>query len=239
MYTFEENALWSRLSAELAPLHARHACREILDASAVVRLPRDRIPSLREVTALVAPHTGFVLRPVAGLVPSRVFFAALADGVFLSTETLRDARTPHYTPAPDVVHEFLGHAASLAHPVIARLNRAIGRASLGCDDDMLALLERLYWFTLEFGLVLEDRAPKALGAGLLSSIAEIRRTEVELRELTLDAVARTPFSTDAMQDVLFVASSFDAMAAVIDEACSRARPSRSRCRISPRARRTA
>jgi len=216
VYAPEEHALWASLARELAPLHARHACRAIRDASARVRLPRDRIPQLGEVSAAVEPHGGFVLEPVAGLVPSRAFFAALARGVFLSTRYVRHASRPHYTPEPDVVHELFGHAASLADPAIAALNRAIGRASLDATDDELAVLERLYWFSLEFGLVLEDGAPNVLGAGLLSSVAELRAAPGrDLRPFDLEAVARTPYRTDAMQDVLFVAPSVDAIAEAV------------------------
>jgi phenylalanine-4-hydroxylase len=224
VYAPEEHALWARLARELAPLHARHACRAIVEASERVALDGERIPQLDEVTALVAPHTGFVLQPVPGLVPSRVFFEALARGVFLSTQYIRHASRPHYTPEPDVVHELVGHAASLADPVIARLNRRIGRAALGCDDDTLAALERLYWFTLEFGLVLEDGAPKALGAGLLSSVAEMERAcrplpgpSPKLQPLVIEDVIATPFRADAMQDVLFVADSFEALAATLED----------------------
>lgn len=213
LYTPEEHALWALLARELAPLHARHACRAIHEAGARVRVPRDRIPQLGEVTAAL---DGFVLEPVAGLVPSRAFFAALARGVFLSTRYVRHASRPHYTPEPDVVHELFGHAASLADPAIAALNRAIGRASLDASDDELAVLERLYWFSLEFGLVLEAGEPKALGAGLLSSVAELRAArDKELRPFDLEAVARTPYRTDAMQDVLFVAPSIDAIAGAV------------------------
>jgi phenylalanine-4-hydroxylase len=220
MVTKEENALWASLFAELEPLHARDASREICNHS--VALPRDRIPSLAEVTALVAPRTGFVLRPVAGLVPSRQFLAPLARSVFSSTTKIRDARTPHYTPEPDVVHEFIGHAASLANPKIAELNRALGRAAITADDAMLERLDRFYWFTLEFGLIEERGGPKALGAGLLSSVAEMKRfSSVELRDFSWDEIVETNFSTTAMQDVLFVAPSVDAIASSLRRAFTR------------------
>lgn len=239
VYAREEHALWSSLARELDALHARHACAAILDASARVRLPHDRIPQLDDLTTSIASRTGFVLRPVAGLVPSREFLGALADGVFLSTQYIRHASRPHYTPEPDVVHELFGHAASLADAKIAELNRAIGRASIDCDERELERLERFYWFTLEFGLVRENGALKALGAGLLSSVAEIERScdarDVELRPFDIDAIAETPFRTDAMQDVLFVAPSIDA----ITRAFERARPSPSHSRLSPHAPRSA
>ncbi len=160
-YTHDETTLWTTLSLELDALHDRHACRAIRDAKRIVRLPRERIPSLDEVSDILRASTGFRMEPVGGLVPSREFLGALARGVFLSTVTIRDPSRPHYTPEPDIVHELIGHAASLAHPAIAELNRMIGRASVGCSDDELTMLERIYWFTLEFGLVMEDGEPKA------------------------------------------------------------------------------
>lgn len=233
MHTKEEHALWAMLTAELAPLHSRLACRAIRETD--ITLPDDRIPDLDEVTALVRPRTGFTLRPVAGLVPSREFLGALGDGIFSSTTTIRDVATPHYTPEPDVVHELVGHAASLAHPEIAELNRAIGRVAQTCDDATLRELERFYWFTLEFGVVIEDKEPKALGAGLLSSVAEMKRfASVTLRPFSWDEIVATPFTTTAMQDVLFVASSLSE----IISSFQRAQLSPSRCRSSRRSRRT-
>jgi phenylalanine-4-hydroxylase len=214
VYAPEEHALWSRLAGELPPLHARHACRAIREAGARVRLRREHIPQLDEVTAAILPHTGFSLRPVPGLVPPRVFLGTLAEGVFLSTQYIRHASRPHYTPEPDVVHELFGHAASLADPTLAALSREIGRASIGCDEETMCALDRLYWFTLEFGLVLEDGRPKALGAGLLSSVAELRRAcegGATLRPLSVETIVATPFRTDAMQDVLFVAPSMETL----------------------------
>lgn len=212
-YSEEEHALWRDLSSQLVRLHARHACRAIRRAAEVVGLRCDRIPQLSEVNAKLVEHTGFRMEPVAGLVPSREFFAALARRVFLSTRYIRHASRPHFTPEPDIVHELWGHAASLAHPEIAELNVRIGAASLDASDATIAVLERVYWFSLEFGLVLEDGEPKALGAGLLSSVAEMQRA-VPLRPLTYRAMAETRFRTDAMQDALFVASSFDELVGV-------------------------
>ena len=217
-YSREEHALWRKLRSELSALHALHACAEIRRAEAIVALSRERIPSLSEVSAVLRRATGFCMEPVAGLVPAREFFGALARGVFLSTEYIRDARTPYYTPEPDIVHELVGHAASLAHPTIAALNRELGRASVGASADDLRRLESFYWFTLEFGLVLEDGAPKALGAGLLSSVAELTRActgGVELRPFSA-AVTRMPFRTDAMQKILFVAPSLAALRSPIN-----------------------
>jgi phenylalanine-4-hydroxylase len=222
-YACEEHALWAALAGALDPLHARFACAPIREAGPVAALARDRVPQLREVSARLEAATDFRLRAVAGLVPPREFFAALADGVFLSTQYIRHASRPHYTPEPDIVHELFGHAASLADPRIATLNRKIGAAGRVADETMLLAIERVYWFTIEFGLVLEEGVPKALGAGLLSSVAELRAScerfgdgLPELAPFSLEEIAATPFNTGAPQRVLFLARSFDALATELD-----------------------
>ena len=127
----------------------------------------------------------------------------------------RDLRRRDYTPEPDVVHELVGHAASLMGPELAELNRAFGRAAREADKRELARIERAYWFTLEFGAVRETGTVKAIGAGLLSSVAELggMLDGPELCPLDLDVAANTDYETTRTQDRLFVAESFDAMLA--------------------------
>lgn len=218
VYVPEEDDVWRTVSAELARLHKDYACEEYQRGAARLALPADRVPQLREVDARVSELTGFRIQPVPGLVATRVFYGALSERHFLSTQYVRHHSVPFYTPEPDIVHELVGHAASLAHPTIAALNRELGRASVGASADDLRRLESFYWFTLEFGLVLEDGAPKALGAGLLSSVAELTRActgGVELRPFSA-AVTRMPFRTDAMQKILFVAPSLAALRSPIN-----------------------
>jgi phenylalanine-4-hydroxylase len=109
-YTGDEHAVWREVSRELAPLHARYACAESLEASRRVALPRERIPQLAEVNAAIGPLHGFRMLPVAGLVTAKAFLTQLARGVFLSTQYMRHHSVPLYTPEPDVVHELIGHA---------------------------------------------------------------------------------------------------------------------------------
>lgn len=222
-YAVEEHALWASLACALDPLHARFACAPIREAGPVAALPRDRVPQLREVSARLEAATDFRLRAVAGLVPARAFFAALADGIFLSTQYIRHASRPHYTPEPDIVHELFGHAASLADPRIATLNRKIGAAGRVADETTLLAIERVYWFTIEFGLVLEEGVPKALGAGLLSSVAELRAACERFGDglpalvpFSLEEIVATPFNTEAPQHVLFLAQSLDALEMELD-----------------------
>jgi phenylalanine-4-hydroxylase len=182
-------------------------------------LPRDHIPQLNEVNKRVEALSGFHLEPVAGLVEPRTFLDALASGTFLCTQYIRHHSTPFYTPEPDVIHELAGHAVTLASPRLAELNRAFGRAVKRTKS--LAGFDRLahiYWFTIEFGVLLEEGNLKAYGAGLLSSAGELdAMSRSELRPLDLEAASRQSYDPTQYQQRLFYAESFDAMYQMIDE----------------------
>ena len=224
-YTAEEDALWRTILAALGPAHREHACAEYRAAFDRLDLPRDRIPQLAEASAKVEAASGFRLEPVAGLVEPRVFLETLAEGVFLCTQYIRHHSTPLYTPEPDVVHELLGHGVTLASPRLAELNRQFGRAVRRArDGEELDRLSRVYWFTIEFGVVREDGRVKAYGTGLLSSAGELEAMgRAELRPLDLEAAARATYDPTAFQPALFCADSFDAMVqAVRDHLAPRA-----------------
>jgi phenylalanine-4-hydroxylase len=212
-YTEEEDGLWRAVLDALAPAHARHACAEYVNSVASLALPRGRIPQLAEVSARVQRLSGFRLEPVAGLVEPRVFLENLADGVFLCTQYIRHHSAPLYTPEPDVVHELLGHATTLASPRLAELNRLVGRAvrrARGAEE--IERIARVYWFTIEFGVVREGGAVKAYGTGLLSSAGELEAMgDAELRPLDLEAASRQTYDPTSFQPVLFCADSFDSM----------------------------
>ncbi len=212
-YTPEEHDVWRRIWEALEQAHEAHACTEYLECVRRLELPVDRIPQLREVAAKVEALSGFRLEPVAGLVEPRVFLESLADGVFLSTQYIRHHSTPLYTPEPDVAHEIIGHAVTLASDNLAELNRLVGRAVKRTKStDALARLARVYWFTIEFGVLREDGKVKAYGTGLLSSAGELEAMhKAELRPLDLEAAARQDFDPTAYQPVLFCANSFEEM----------------------------
>lgn len=216
-YTTEEDALWASIREALDPLHDTWACTALRTASRDLDLPSTRVPQLHEVNAWLASRTGFRMEPVAGLIEAPEFLEQLADGVFLSTQYIRHTSRPDYTPEPDVVHELVGHAASLGDVRFAEWSRGFGRAARHAlqrgDAERLRDLERLYWFTLEYGAVREDGQPRAVGAGLLSSIDEIHRLDgdAELRAFDPAEAASTPYDPTDLQPVLFVAPSLDAM----------------------------
>jgi phenylalanine-4-hydroxylase len=167
------------------------------------------------VNAVVRPILGYRMLPVAGLVSARTFLEYLGRDVFLSTQYMRHHSRPLYTPEPDVVHELVGHAATFASPELVAVNRAFGRAAEHARDAATsARIDRLYWFTMEFGVVEEEGRARALGAGLLSSFGELQRfeTESELVPFDVEEIVETPYDPTAYQARLFLAPSFERLA---------------------------
>ena len=212
-YTELEHRVWQTIWRALGPAHREHACAEYLECLERLDFDTDHIPQLDEVSQKVEAISGFRLEPVAGLVEPRVFLESLAQGVFLSTQYIRHHSTPLYTPEPDVAHEIIGHAVTLASKRLAELNRLFGEAvkrTTRTDDfDRLA---RIYWFTIEFGVLRENGRVKAYGTGLLSSAGELAEMhKAELRPLDLEAAANHVYDPTHYQSLLFCASSFDEM----------------------------
>ena len=218
-YTDEEHQVWLTIWRALQPAHQQHACAEYLECLKKLDLSPRRIPQLREVNEKVLAISGFRLEPVAGLVQPRVFLENLADGVFLCTQYIRHHSTPLYTPEPDVVHEIVGHGVTLASARLAELNRLFGKAVRRTTSaDALEMLSRVYWFTIEFGVLREDGAVKAYGTGLLSSAGELAKMhEADLRPLDVEAAARLNYDPTHYQPVLFCADSFEGMYQTLQE----------------------
>ena len=209
-YDEVEHAVWRNVAGELDPLHRDHACRAFLAGKARLGLPSGRIPQLGEVTALLEPLTGFRYVPAAGLVPLRDFYESLADGHFHSTQYVRHHSVPLYTPEPDVIHEVVGHANCLANERYAALYRAAGEAARRVQSAAaLEFISRVFWFTLEFGVLHEDGALKVYGAGILSSYGELGDCHtMQVRPLDIAAMGRAEYDITAYQPVLYAARSF-------------------------------
>src|SRR5437588_8413225 len=212
-YTIEEHQVWSTIWRALQPAHQEHACAEYRECLNKLDFAPDRIPQLREVNEKVKAISGFRLEPVAGLVQPRVFLENLADGVFLCTQYIRHHSTPLYTPEPDVVHEIIGHGVTLASERLAELNRLFGQAvKRTTSPEALEKLSRVYWFTIEFGVLRENGRVKAYGTGLLSSAGELEEMkDAELRTFDLNAASRQDYDPTHFQPVLVCAESIEAM----------------------------
>jgi len=209
-YTPEENALWQIVSGELRQKHARLACRAYLDGAARLAMPTDRVPQLREVDARLHELADFGLRPVAGLLETQDFFGALVEREFPCTQYVRHHSVPFYTPEPDVIHELIGHAVSLAHPAFGDLYESAGRAALRTEGEAAVdFFGRVFWFTLEFGVLHEDGVVKAYGSGLLSSFGELEVfRSAEIRPWDVVAMGTQEYDLSVYQPVLFAADSF-------------------------------
>jgi phenylalanine-4-hydroxylase len=212
-YTDAEHSVWRTVWEHLAPLHASNAVSEWRDGAAELDLDQRHIPQLAEVNEDLKASPGIEMLPVAGLISARGFLCSLGRGVFLSTQYIRHHSMPLYTPEPDVVHELVGHATSFFRPEIVRLTRLFGEAAQNADEKTLRQLERVYWYTLEFGAARENGDVKAYGAGLLSSFGELGRfaSQAELKPFDIAEIARTHYDPTSYQKALFVAPSFAEM----------------------------
>jgi phenylalanine-4-hydroxylase len=208
-YTEAEQEVWRTVCRELAPKHARYACRAFREAVVALDLPTDRIPQLDEVSASLRPLTGFEYVPAAGIVPLDEFYGSLADRRFHSTQYVRHHDAPLYTPEPDLIHEVIGHAHLLADPGFAELNRLAGAAARRMETaDGLQMVADVFWFTIEFGVVYEEGELRAYGAGILSSYGEIEEFRgMEIHPLDFARMATIEYDITKYQPVLFAAQS--------------------------------
>jgi phenylalanine-4-hydroxylase len=215
-YTEEEHEVWRTVQRELAPKYERLACRAYREAVAALALPRDRIPQLDEVTARLAPLSGFHYVPAAGIVPIREFYGNLADREFHSTQYIRHPSAPLYTPEPDLVHEVIGHGNLLADPQLGELNRLAGEAARRAETDAgVQFVADVFWFTVEFGVLWEDDELRAYGAGILSSYGEIEEFRaMEIRALDFHEMGTIDYDITKYQPTLFAAQS---MGQLVDE----------------------
>ncbi|HTN81667.1 MAG TPA: phenylalanine 4-monooxygenase [Acidimicrobiales bacterium] len=208
-YTPEEDDVWMVVSSELAAKHQRDAADAYLEGAEAVSLPSDQVPQLAWVSRRLTELTRFRIEPVPGLVPTRRFYGSLADRCFLSTQYVRHPAVPLYTPEPDVIHEVIGHANQLGHPLFADLYEAMGFAVRRVEsNEALDRLSRVWWFTMEFGVVHERGDLKAYGAGILSSFGELDvYRDATIHPFDLRAMETQAYDITTFQPVLFAAES--------------------------------
>jgi phenylalanine-4-hydroxylase len=213
-YTAADHDLYRRLyqrqSAQLPGL----ACREFVDAVALLGEP-DRIPRFDAVSERLYAATQWQVVAVPGLIPEENFFALLAARKFPVTEWIRTPEEFDYVVEPDVFHDLFGHVPLLFNPVFADYMQAYGAGGLKASRlDACERLARLYWYTVEFGLIRAgDGGVRAYGAGVLSSAGELRYSvtshEPKRVRFDLERMLRTRYKIDTYQATYFVIDSFD------------------------------
>jgi phenylalanine-4-hydroxylase len=210
-YTEDEQNIWRVVANRLEEIQARRASKFYLKAKKDLGISNDRIPQLSEMNRRLKELTNFRLAPIEGLVETRGFLSWLSYRTMLSTQYIRHHSRPEYTPEPDIVHESIGHIPMFTNPNFADYSQYIGHGARIATDQQLEELGRLYWFTVEFGLIEEDGEVKAYGAGLLSSYGELEHAfgdEVERRPFDLEQVINHDYTYSDMQPVLYVIPSY-------------------------------
>ena len=210
-YDEREQNIWRIVATKLEEIQARRASRFYLEAKKNLGISTARIPQLSEMNKRLKELSNFRLAPIEGLVETRGFLSWLSYRTMLSTQYIRHHSRPEYTPEPDIVHEAIGHIPMFTNRNFADFSQFIGHGAKIATDQQLEELGRLYWFTVEFGLIEEDGELKAYGAGLLSSFGELEHafsSEVERRPFDLEQVINTDYDYSEMQKILYVIPSY-------------------------------
>jgi phenylalanine-4-hydroxylase len=213
-YSDEDHEVWRILFDKRMKQLETAASDVFLKGLAIINLNRNQVPDLREVNANLKPMTGWQSRGVPGYLPAKSFFAFLAQRQFPTTITVRPKTSMDYLPEPDIIHDVFGHVPLHADPVFADFLQTYGQAALHTHDPMhTERLARLFWFTVEFGLIREDNRLKLYGSGLISSEGEghhaLESPKVERREFDMEQVCNTSFEIDKYQPILYVLESFE------------------------------
>ena len=213
-FTSDEHAMWDRLFARQSAMLPGRAADAFLRGIDVLRLERPGIPDYRELNARLMDATGWQVVAVPGLVPDDVFFDHLANRRFPAGNFIRTPEQLDYLKEPDVFHDVFGHVPMLADPVFADYMVAYGEGGLrSLKFDALKQLARLYWYTVEFGLIREGAGLRIYGAGIVSSYAEsvfaLDSESPNRIGFDLARVMRTDYRIDDFQQNYFVIDSLD------------------------------
>ncbi len=213
-YTAEDHATWDTLFARQSKLLPGRASNAWLRGLDVLKLSKPGIPDFEELSERLTKLTGWSVVAVPGLVPDDVFFDHMANRRFVAGNFIRRPDQLDYLQEPDVFHDVFGHVPMLADPVFADYLAAYGQGgqrALGLDA--LKYLGRLYWYTVEFGLIAEPEGLRIYGSGIVSSFAETRFAldDPSPNRIALDLarVMRTEYRIDDFQQNYFVIPSFD------------------------------
>ncbi len=211
-YTSEENAVWRDLIQRQQTAVKGVACDEFVHGMELLNLPVDRIPQLAEVSAPLQATTGWQAAAVPALIPFITFCDLLASKRFPCATFIRSRKELDYLQEPDIFHEVFGHCAMLTHPCFAEFTKTYGELGLKASSAERTFLEKLYWFTVEFGLLRTNHGLRVYGGGILSSIGETQYATSptpEIRPFDIVDVLRTPYRIDIMQPVYYVLESID------------------------------
>ncbi len=204
----QEDTIWHDLVARQSSLVEERACRAYLDGLELLSLANDRVPQLPEINQVLNRETGWQVEPVPALINFDRFFDLLANKRFPVATFLRSREEFDYLQEPDFFHEIYGHCAMLTNPDFAHFTHHYGELGKNATAEERVFLARLYWFTVEFGLVRQGGNLKVYGGGILSSPGEtvyaLESAIAKRESFDLETVLRTPYRIDIMQPIYFV-----------------------------------
>ncbi|WP_416305574.1 phenylalanine 4-monooxygenase [Neptunicella sp. SCSIO 80796] len=206
-WTTEENAIWQELLERQLSLMEGRACDEFLRGLELLNLPQDRVPQLHEVNAILAATTGWKISQVPALIDFDEFFRMLANKEFPVATFIRSREEFDYLREPDVFHEIFGHCPLLTNPDFAHFTHTYGKLGYQASKQDRSYLARLYWFTVEFGLLDTPAGQRIYGGGILSSPGEtvhaLQSEQPERLPMNVLDALRTPYRIDIMQPVYY------------------------------------
>jgi phenylalanine-4-hydroxylase len=210
LYSDEDQAVWRLLVERQSTLAQEFACEEFLQGLETLGIG-NTIPDFDAVNAKLEPLTGWRVVGVPGLIPDAAFYDHLAHRRFPVTVWIRKRTELDYLVEPDLFHDFFGHVPLLSNPVFADYMQLYGQRGVEAGPNV-ALLARLYWYTVEFGLIRTAKGLKIYGAGILSSASEVRHAiegeGVERLPFEAAKVMRQPYQIDRLQGTYFVLDDF-------------------------------
>lgn len=218
-YTAQEHAVWKTLFERQSRLLPGRACDAFVQGMRELPIGPEQIPDFDRLSEILHARTGWQVVAVPGLVPDEVFFEHLANRRFPAGHFIRKPHELDYLEEPDVFHDVFGHVPMLMNPVMAGFIQAYGQGGLRAKAlGTLEQLARVYWYTVEFGLVLEDGAPRVYGAGIVSSSTETRFSVEDDSphrvRFALERVMRTRYRIDDFQETYFVLDHLDELLAL-------------------------
>ncbi|MDZ4700151.1 MAG: phenylalanine 4-monooxygenase [Rhodothermales bacterium] len=211
-YSAIDRETWRLLFNRQMELLPGRAGEAYLQGVRLMGMSPETIPALRDLSAALEAATNWRVARIPGLLHEKDFFDLLANRVFPSTDYIRGRHEIDYTPAPDCFHDMFGHMPMLTEPAFADFYQLFGRAALNARGADRPMLERLHWFTVEFGLIKQAEGLRIFGAGILSSKDEVVHAlsnQVDVRPFSTDAITSQDYDVWHLQPILYVLDSFD------------------------------
>lgn len=213
--------MWSTLYQRQLPLVKERACAEYNQGLATLAMPSDRVPQLQDINQALAPLTGWEMVQVPALISTERFFTLLQNKQFPAATFIRVPEELDYLEEPDIFHEFFGHAPMLTDSTFTAFLQRYAEVTLALDKQAQEYMARLFWFTVEFGLIETVTGPRCYGGGILSSKEEtvyaVDSDVPERKPFDLLEVLRTPYRIDILQPIYFVIPSLQALFELLDQ----------------------